>query len=638
MGRVVLVFRLASRDLRRRPMEAALLLLAMTAATTTLALGLVLHGVTDDPYHRTRAATAGPDVIAQADPPTSAGAGHHVRRSRPATAGRVPRPARGPQGADLASLRALAGASGVAGHSGPYPLAQATVAGHGDRAVVQVEGRDRATASIDQPALTQGSWVRAGGVVLERSFAEALGVKVGERIVIGARSWRIVGTAVTAAMAPYPSLTLVGPTTRAGAPVHPGLAWATVADARSLAPTPASLSYVLNLKLTDPAAAPAFVDRRSRPDGGAPPDGRSHPPVGVPPFLETWQHIGDANANLARNERRALLTGSWLMGLLALAGLAVLVGGRIVDQNRRVGLLKAVGALPSLVASLLLAEYLFLAALAAAAGLAIARLAAPPLTDPGAGLLGSPGTVAITLSTVAVVTAVALAVALAATLVPAIRAARTSTVLALSDAARQPRRDARLIAVSARLPVPLLLGLRLAARRPRRALLGVASVAVTVSGIVVVLAAHAQLQAEEGSGSSGLADPRADRLGHVLAVITVVLVVQSAVNAIFITWANVLDARRSSALARALGATPRQVSGGVSAAQVLPALGGAVLGIPGGIALLAAVSPDPTTIPAPWWLLAALLGAPLAMAALTALPARASARRPVAEILRSELA
>lgn len=36
-------------------------------------------------------------------------------------------------------------------------------------------------------------------------------------------------------------------------------------------------------------------------------------------------------------------------------------------------------------------------------------------------------------------------------------------------------------------------------------------------------------------------------------------------------------------------------------------------------------------------LVATLLGAPLAMAALTALPARASARQPVAEILRSEV-
>ncbi len=112
------------------------------------------------------------------------------------------------------------------------------------------------------------------------------------------------------------------------------------------------------------------------------------------------------------------------------------------------------------------------------------------LTDPGAGLLGSAGAPSLTLSTVGSVTAVALGVAVIATFVPAVRAARTSTVHALADSARPPRRTAWLIAISARLPVPLLLGLRVAARRPRRVVLSVASIAITVSGIVAVLAAR----------------------------------------------------------------------------------------------------------------------------------------------------
>ena len=74
-------------------------------------------------------------------------------------------------------------------------------------------------------------------------------------------------------------------------------------------------------------------------------------------------------------------------------------------------------------------------------------------------------------------------------------------------------------------------------------------------------------------------------------MITITLVTLAAVNAIFITWATALDARRSSALARALGATPEQVSAGLSASQVLPAIAGAIMGIPAGLALLAAVDP-----------------------------------------------
>ena len=231
-------------------------------------------------------------------------------------------------------------------------------------------------------------------------------------------------------------------------------------------------------------------------------------------------------------------------------------------------------------------------------------------------------------------TAVALGVAVAATFVPALRAARTSTVLALADSARAPRRTAWLIAISARLPVPLLLGLRIAARRPRRVVLATASIAITVSGIVAVLAAHADLL----DGATAPDPSGADRFNQVLLVITITLVALAAVNAIFITWATALDARHSSALSRALGATPQQVIAGLSAAQVLPALAGAILGIPGGIGLITAVDPDASTLPPLWQLLSVVPGTVLVVATLTAIPARIGARRPAAEVLRSELA
>ncbi|WP_211370089.1 FtsX-like permease family protein [Nonomuraea turkmeniaca] len=106
----------------------------------------------------------------------------------------------------------------------------------------------------------------------------------------------------------------------------------------------------------------------------------------------------------------------------------------------------------------------------------------------------------------------------------------------------------------------------------------------------------------------------------------------------------VLDNRHSSALERALGATPRDVSAALAAAQVLPALAGAVLGVfPGGFALFAAVNAitggdgDRATLPALWQLLAVVLATVLVVAALTALPARLGGRRPVTEALQAEL-
>jgi ABC-type lipoprotein release transport system permease subunit len=602
MGRVLLVCRLAARDLRRRPAEAALLLLAITAATTTLTLGLGLREATSKPYETTRAATAGPDVVASVSSPPDSG---------------VP--------ADLAGLKALANAPGVAGHSGPFPVVWTKLEAHGHTLDARVEGRDTAPAPIDQPELTQGSWLGDGGVVVEAAFADALGVGAGDRITLNGRSFRVAGVAVTAAAAPYPEVSCLAFC------IPAGLVWLSKADTRSLAPEEESLAYVLHLKLADPAAAPAFVDEHYPPES-APPGTRASDPA--PPLLQAWQDIHEQTATLVRNERRALLTGGWLLVLLALASVAVLVGGRMAAQIRRVGLLKAVGGTPSLVAAVLLAEYVVVAMLAAAAGLAVGWLAAPLLTDPTAGLLGGAGTPPLTISTVGLVTAVALGVAVAATFVPAVRAARTSTVLALADSARPPRRTAWLIGISARLPVPLLLGLRIAARRPRRVVLATASIAITVSGIVAVLAAHADLL----DGASAPDPSGADRFNQVLLVITITLVALAAVNAIFITWATALDARHSSALSRALGATPQQVSAGLSAAQVLPALTGAILGIPGGIGLITAVDPDASTLPPLWQLLAVVPGTVLVVAALTAIPARIGARRPAAEVLRSELA
>jgi ABC-type lipoprotein release transport system permease subunit len=622
MGRLLLVFRLAARDLRRRPAEAVLLLIAITSATASLTLGLVLHGVTDKPYQRTREATAGPDVVASVAPPPFGGQ------------------------ADLAGLKALTNAPGVTAHSGPYPYTQTAVKANGITATAWAQGRGTAPASVDQPKLTEGSWVRDGGVVVEASFADALDIGAGDSITLDGRSFRVDGVAVTAETDPYPKVCFApcwtgaaasaaeradkasgtGPPRSQGPPpayaFRPelaGLVWLTEADVRSLVEGPASLAYVLNLKLSDPARAPAFVNAHLRENMDA-------------PRLMTWQDILAGHDKMFENKQDALLVGSWLLSLLALATIAVLVGGRMADQTRRVGLLKAVGGTPSLIAAVLLAEYVFVALFAAAVGLVVGRLAAPLLTDPGAGLVGSAGAVPFTLSTVGLVTAVALGVAVAATLVPAVRAARTSTVLALADSARPPRRTAWLLALSARLPVPLLLGLRIAARRPRRTLLGLVGISITVSGIVAVLAAEAHFNTEKAPGS----DPRGE-MSQVLLLITIMLVAQAAVNAICITWATALDARRSSALARALGATPEQVSAGLSVSQVLPALLGAVLGLPAGIALAEVLDDDPVTIPALWQLLAVVLGSVLVITALTAIPARISARRPVGEILQSEL-
>ncbi|MFI6468594.1 FtsX-like permease family protein [Streptomyces sp. NPDC050528] len=599
MGRILLVIRLALRDLRRRRTEAALLLLAILAATTTLTLALVLRDAASDPYQSTRAATNGPDVVANGQ---------------------------------LSMLNSLTDGSGVVGHSGPFPVTSAKFKTSAKSSDVQVVGRDTGTTSVDQPKVTKGSWVSDGGVVLEAAFANALDVGVNDQVTLNGRSFKVVGLAVTAAMAPYPGSSCLVPQgcvngTTDGGPAgvlqEPGLVWLTQANVRSLASNADSLSYVLNLKLAHPDEAQSFVAAH----GG---DG----PRGV--RMQPWESILDDATQLAKDSQILLLIGTWLLGLLAVASLSVLVGGRMADQTRRVGLLKAVGATPGLVASVLLAEYVLVAIVAAGAGLLIGTLTAPLLTESSAGLVGSAGTPPMTLATAAWVLAAALVVAVVATAVPAVRAARSSTVNALADAPRPPRRMGWLIAFSARLPVSLLLALRIAARRPRRLVLGVAIILITVSGIYVLLILNTFLNTQPLTG--GYDDAQVRVLRHVLLVWSVILLSLAAVNAIVITWATVLDNRHASALARALGATPGEVSTALAAAQVLPAIVSAVLGVfPGGILLFSAINSfaggnsDRATLPSLWQAVVLVAATLVVVGVLTSVPARLGGRRPVTD-------
>ena len=87
---------------------------------------------------------------------------------------------------------------------------------------VQVEGREPGVAAVDQPKVTDGTWIRPGGVVVERSFAEAANLRLGQTITLNGHPFRVVGFAVTAAFDGFPGMSLI---------------WATEAAARSLATT-----------------------------------------------------------------------------------------------------------------------------------------------------------------------------------------------------------------------------------------------------------------------------------------------------------------------------------------------------------------------------------------------------------------
>ncbi|MEV5575332.1 FtsX-like permease family protein [Spirillospora sp. NPDC052269] len=577
MGRILLVARLAAVDLRRRPVQALLLLIAITATAATLTLGLLVRSVTDDPWERTRAATAGPDAVAVAP--------------------------------DFASLRTLAHADGVTETGRPFPTFSASLRTRDRTANAVVHGRDTDPGPLDRPYVTGGNWIRPGMVVVERAFADALGVRPGDALTLGGRRLTVAGIAVTAARAPYPSST-------------PGLVWTTRADTARLAPAPgARRQWTMPMRLDKPASAPAFAARH--------------------PGVRAAQDIGVYATSELRLANGALLGGTWALVILSGLCVALLVGGRLAEQGRRVGLLKAAGATPALVAAVLLAEHLAVAIAAAALGLVAGWAVSPALTGPNAGLLGtgqaptpSPGTVAVVLLT-------ALAVTAASTAFPALRGARISTTRALLEQVRPPRRS-RLAGRAVALPVPLMLGVRIAARRPRRTVLAASSVAVTVAMTVAALAMQHDVRHKDAGAAGpdfvpGAGNPVTERVSQIVLVLSVALLLLAAVNAVLTAWTTCLDTARPAALARALGATPRQVAGGLVAAHLLPATVAAIVGVPLGLlvhraALAVAGGTGGGAVPLAW--LATVVPVALAaVALLTAVPIRHAASRPVTRAL-----
>src|ERR1700677_2413171 len=99
MGRLLLIYRLVLGDIKRRRVQSALLVVMIVTTTTTLTLGLMLHHVSQNQFARTRAATRGPDVVAEVGPAPGS--------SRPAAT----------------QLTSLLHARGVAATAGPFPVA-----------------------------------------------------------------------------------------------------------------------------------------------------------------------------------------------------------------------------------------------------------------------------------------------------------------------------------------------------------------------------------------------------------------------------------------------------------------------------------------------------------------------------------
>ncbi|MDQ0767141.1 hypothetical protein QF027_009776 [Streptomyces canus] len=272
----------------------------------------------------------------------------------------------------------LADTPGVAEQASLVFAFDTYIKAHGKSAHTAVEGRDPSQdAAVDQPLVTSGTWVRPGGAVLERGFAKALGVGVGDHVTVSGRDYPVVGTAISAATSVYPwSDNAQGP----GTSDFGGRMWLTSADTRRASSDDPGV-HLIYLKLNDPTAAQhwmatAFAGWSEADD-----------------WVNThgWQDVLQTDKAMIRNIQPALGVGGRLLAVAAIVPLASLATARAARDNRRAALLKAVGAGPATVTAALLAQHLLLTLLATAIGLTSGTLAAPFLVDPSAGLLNTGG-------------------------------------------------------------------------------------------------------------------------------------------------------------------------------------------------------------------------------------------------------
>lgn len=579
--------RLAFAGLRSRLLASALTVVIGAAAVATIVIALEVRSAGVDPWQRTFAEANGAHVLAFA-------------RSR-------------------SDAAAVAGLPGVTEHDAPAPQVLADLRSHGSTHRVQLTGSSR-RPEVNRPVSTAGSGLGEAGIVLERSFARALGIQVGARIAVAGSSGSVglpvLGTAIVPSQARYPRS-------------NPGVAWVSPSTFARVEPDRARWRWSEAVRLEDPSAASALAARAAATIPAEP---------GELSF-ETWQAQRDNALGDAQGTQVIVTMFTILLLVVAFVVVGILAGARAGEESRQIGLLKAVGFTPRQVGIVFALESAALGLVAAGLGFALGAVLAPRLAEPSAEtLLGSP-TIAASPWHLVVAGCVLIPVLVAGALTSTRRSTRFTVLEAIHAGVPSPPR-ARLARAARRLtgPVTVELGVTDFLARGRRAFLLVAAIVITGVVVVSALSLNATLDAQPASKPSDFPD----ELRVLIYALDTILLVITATTLVAVALLAVRERYRELGVLKAVGFTPGQIVSSIVGANAAVAVLASFVAIPIGIAVyfaLVAIASGTTdeAVIAAWWSLALIpVGALLVVVAATSVPAWLATRIHAADALRYE--
>jgi putative ABC transport system permease protein len=585
-----MLVRLRFAGIRSRWLASVLTIAISATAVATIVLALEVRSTGNDPWQRTFAEANGAHVLAFV-----------------------------PSQADAVAIGEL---PGLTERGAPVPLTLATVRAPGGAERVQLAGVNR-RASVNVPVPTGGSPLQERGIVVERSFAQALGIEIGTTLEVtsehGSVEVPVLGTAVVPSQPRYPRS-------------KPGLAWVTRATFEQVEPNRDNWRWAEAVRLADPSTAAAFTARAA----AALPESASR--SGNLSF-ETWQDQRDAALGDAQGTQVIVTMFTILLLIVAFVVVGILVGARVGEQHRQIGLLKAVGLTPRQVGIAFALESTALGLVAAVVGFALGVLLAPRLAAPSAEtLLGSP-TIAANPWHILVAGCVVLPVLFVGALLATRRSTRF-TVLEAIRAGNSSPPDSRLGRAIVRPGMPLTIGLGLKdlLARGRRALLLTAAVAVTGAVVVTALSLNATLDAQPASQPSDFPD----ELLVLIYTLDAVLLLITATTLVAVVLLSVRERIRDFGVLKAVGLTPGQITSTVISSHAALAFVASLVAIPLGIGLylgLFRIAGDTTenAVVAPWWSLALIpAGTLIVVLVATSIPAWLATRIRPADALRYE--